>query len=79
VSPTAIELESTSGSEATFLVSYPHNRFHVFKVDAPEPGASNGTVFGRVFSLLGIQGSSVTIQVGDATPFDLEKGFQHKV
>lgn len=78
--PVWIRLVSVDGSKsATFDVGYPHHKFHRFKVLAPSPSATQGTVFDKVFALLGIQGGSVTLQIGDSTPFDLAKGVAHSV
>jgi hypothetical protein len=78
--PIWIRLVSTNGSKsATFDVGYPHHKFHRFRVLSPSAGATHGTVFDKVFALLGIQGGTVTLQVGDATPFDLTKGVAHSV
>jgi hypothetical protein len=36
-------------------------------------------VFDKVFALIGIQRGVATIQIGDATPFDLTTGIAHSV
>jgi hypothetical protein len=77
--PVWIRLVSTTSRTATFDVGYPHHKFHRFRVVAPSPSATKGTVFDKVFALLGIQGGTVTLQIGDATPFDLTKGVAHAV
>jgi hypothetical protein len=78
--PLWIRLVSTNGDKsATFDVGYPHHKFHRFKVLAPPPSATRGTVFDKVFALLGIQSGTVTMQIGDATPFDLSTGVAHSV
>jgi hypothetical protein len=78
--PIWIRLVSTNGDRsATFDVGYPHHKFHRFKVLAPSPTSAQGTVFDKVFALLGIQNGEVTLQIGDATPFDLTRGVSHSV
>jgi hypothetical protein len=79
-SPLWIQLVSTQGTHAAvFDVGYAHHKFRRFKVIAPSPSSSRGTVFDGEFALLGIQGGEVTIQVGDDTPFDLTRGVAHTV
>jgi hypothetical protein len=78
--PIWIRLVSTDGDRsATFDVGYPHHKFHRFKVLAPSARSTQGTVFDKIFALLGIQNGEVTLQIGDATPFDLSKGVSHSV
>jgi hypothetical protein len=75
--PQWLQLIGTDGdSTATFKVGYAHHRFRTFKVAAPSSSSTRGTVFDGEFALIGIQNGDVTIQVGDATPFDLSKGVQ---
>ena len=74
-SPHSIGLVSVKGgTSAVFEVTYAHGKTFRFDVAAPGPGSSKGTVFAQEFSLLGIQGGVATVQVGDATPFDLKRG-----
>lgn len=76
--PLWIELLRTKGSKsATFKIGYHHHTFRTFVVDAPNAGAQQGTVFANDFALIGVQDGTATVQVGDATPFDLEPGFSH--
>jgi hypothetical protein len=78
--PLWIQLVSTHGtSSALFAVGYAHNKVYRFDVTAPSANSTNGTVFDREFSLLGIQNGEVTVQVGDDTPFDLRRGSVHGV
>jgi len=77
--PQWIELKRVHGRVAVFDVGYPHNQFRRFAVQAPKPGSQSGTVFDKIFSLIGIQNGQATIQIGDATPFDLSKGVSHTV
>jgi hypothetical protein len=74
-SPTFIQLLSTNGAKsATFKVGYSRNRFKKYVVLAPKGSSTTGTVFDTEFSLLGVQDSQATLQIGDGTPFDLSKG-----
>lgn len=76
--PVGIQLVRTSGDKwAVFDVFYVNHKFRRFKVLAPKPTSARGTVFDKEFALLGIQDGSVTIQEGDGTPFDLQKGVSH--
>ena len=78
--PLWVELLSVQGTRsATFDVGYAHHKFRRFKVIAPSPTSARGTVFDGEFALLGIQGDTVTIQVGDDTPFDLTPKVAHSV
>ena len=77
--PLWIELIRTSGSAAVFDVGYAHGKKFRFDVTAPAPTSVQGTVFDGEFALLGIQNGEVTVQVGDATPFDLHPGVSHPV
>jgi hypothetical protein len=83
--PTAIRfvkltVDSSGNQVAEFAVTYsgPHS-VAIFDEAPPAAGSTDGTVFANVFSLLGVQGSVVTIQIGDDTPFDLRKGASHSV
>jgi hypothetical protein len=77
-SPIWIELVKTNGDKtATFKVGYRHHQFRQFTVSAPAPSADKGTVFDKEFALIGVQNGQATLQVGDATPFDLAKGVAH--
>ena len=75
--PVWIELVKVTGDGATFVVGYSdghHAKTRTFsKVAAPTDGLR--TTFANVFALLSIQGGTVTVQFGDGTPFDLNKGF----
>jgi hypothetical protein len=77
--PVAVRVVSVTASSAVFDVTYAKHQVFRFEVPAPEPGSIKGTVFAKVFSLLGIQGHEVTLQVGDDTPIDLKKGASHSV
>lgn len=78
--PLWIELIKTNGaSDALFEVGYAHGKNFKFDVSAPAASSVQGTVFDNEFALLGIQGGDVTVQVGDATPFDLRAGVSHPV
>ncbi|HWA66089.1 MAG TPA: hypothetical protein VG899_06950 [Mycobacteriales bacterium] len=78
--PIWIELVKVNGSsDAVFAVGYAHGKKFQFDVTAPSPTSVQGTVFDEEFSLLGIQSGGVTVQVGDATPFDLRPGVSHPV
>lgn len=65
---------------AEFVVTFagPH-AVATFDEAPPVAGSTKGTVFANVFSLLGIQGNVVTLQIGDDTPFDLRTGASHAV
>jgi hypothetical protein len=70
--PIYVRLISVQGTHsAIFDVGYAHNKFRRFKVIAPDPNSARGTVFDAEFALLGVQGSTATVQIGDDTPFDL--------
>lgn len=76
----AIRLVSVHGTkDAVFDVTYSHHKVFRYDVIAPSASSAGGTVFGKEFSLLGIQGNDATVQVGDATPFDLVVGASHSV
>jgi hypothetical protein len=78
--PVAIRLISVNGVKgALFEVSYAHHKALRYNVLAPSAGSATGTVFGSQFALLGVQGKSVTLQVGDDTPFDLRRGASHSL
>jgi hypothetical protein len=78
--PIWIELVRVNGgSDAVFAVGYAHGKKFQFDVTAPAASAVQGTVFDEEFALLGIQNGGVTVQVGDATPFDLRPGVSHPV
>lgn len=78
--PRAIRLLRVHGAKsALFEVSYAHHQVFRYDVVAPSATSQQGTVFAQDFALLGIQGSEVTIQVGDDTPFDLRVGASHTV
>jgi hypothetical protein len=77
--PLWIQLTRTHGQTATFKVGYAHHQFRIFNVQAPKPTATSGTVFGKVFALIGVQNGEATLQIGDATPFDLTEGVSHVV
>jgi hypothetical protein len=77
--PIWIELVRTGSTDAVFAVGYAHGKKFQFDVTAPDPTSVQGTVFDEEFSLLGIQNGGVTVQVGDATPFDLRPGVSHPV
>jgi hypothetical protein len=78
-SPLWIELMKTRGRSAVFDVGYAHHSFRKFVVQAPKATSQHGTVFDKVFALIGVQNGQVTLQIGDATPFDLAKGVSHTV
>jgi hypothetical protein len=77
--PLWIELMRVHGRSALFDVGYAHHSFRKFVVQAPTPSSSQGTVFDKVFALIGVQDGEATLQIGDATPFDLAKGISHTV
>ena len=78
--PQYIQLMSTKGERsATFKVGYADHRFRRFVVHAPKATSTRGTVFDGEFALIGIQDGQVTLQVGDATPFDLSRGIARTV
>jgi hypothetical protein len=78
--PIWIELVKVNGaSDAVFAVGYAHGKKFQFDVTAPAASSVQGTVFDEEFALLGIQDGGVTVQVGDATPFDLRPGVSHPV
>ncbi|MBV9486435.1 MAG: hypothetical protein JO246_10290, partial [Frankiaceae bacterium] len=77
--PLWIQLMHVTGDRATFNVGYAHHKFRKFVVQAPKASAQRGTVFDKIFALIGIQNGAVTIQIGDDTPFDLTKGVSHVV
>jgi hypothetical protein len=78
--PLWIELIRVNGeSDAVFDVGYAHDKKFQFDVTAPAAASVQGTVFDEEFALLGIQNGEATVQVGDATPFDLRTGISHPV
>lgn len=77
--PKWIELMNIHGRSAVFDVGYAHHSFRKFVVQAPTPNSSHGTVFDKVFALIGVQNGQATLQIGDATPFDLAEGVSHTV
>jgi hypothetical protein len=78
--PLWIRLVSTNGdASATFDVGYSHHKFHRFRVLSPSARARQGTVFDKIFALIGIEHGVVTVQIGDATPFNLVTGLAHRV
>jgi hypothetical protein len=77
--PLWIQLTKVNSDKATFKVGYAHHKFRRFVVQAPKSSAQRGTVFDKIFALIGIQNGQVTIQIGDDTPFDLTKGVSHVV
>jgi hypothetical protein len=77
--PLSIQLMNTHGQSATFKVVYAHHKFRLFNVQAPKPTSNTGTIFGKVFALIGVQNGDATVQIGDGTPFDLSKGVSHVV
>jgi hypothetical protein len=77
--PLSIQLMKTHGQFATFKVVYGHHKFRMFNVQAPKPTSNTGTIFGKVFSLIGVQNNEATLQIGDGTPFDLSEGVSHAV
>jgi hypothetical protein len=77
--PLSIQLKGVTGQKATFDVFYAHHKFRKFVVEAPRPSSQRGTVFDKIFALIGIQNGQVTIQIGDDTPFDLSTGISHAV
>jgi hypothetical protein len=78
-SPLWIQLMRTHGRRAIFKVGYAHHKFRRYSVQAPTATSERGTVFDKVFALIGIQNGQVTLQIGDATPFDLTRGIAHNV
>jgi hypothetical protein len=77
--PLWIQLTKTSGQSATFKVGYAKHKFRRFIVDAPSKGSNAGTVFGKVFALLGVKNQEATLQIGDGAPFELGPGISHVV
>jgi hypothetical protein len=77
--PQWIQLTGTHGQTAIFKVGYAHHKFRLFDVDAPKPSSNTGTVFDKIFALIGVQNGQATLQIGDATPFDLTMGVAHVV
>jgi hypothetical protein len=78
-SPQWIQLMKVHGQTATFDVGYAHHKFRRFIVSAPKADSAQGTVFDKIFALIGVQNGEATVQIGDATPFDLETGISHTV
>jgi hypothetical protein len=77
--PQWIQLKRIHGRTAVLDVGYRHHKFRRYAVQAPPAGSQQGTVFDKIFALIGIQNSTATIQIGDDTPFDLNKGVSHVV
>jgi hypothetical protein len=77
--PLWLQLMGVHGQKATFKVGYSHHKFRKFVVGAPEATDAAGTVFDKVFALIGVQNGQATVQIGDDTPFDLTKGVSHVV
>jgi hypothetical protein len=78
--PVWVALVGVHGTKsATFAVGYSDGKKSttVNYADIAAPTTSLRTVFAQVFSLLSIQSGTVTVQLGDGTPFDLTKGFAH--
>jgi hypothetical protein len=78
-SPLWVQLMRVNGDRASFRVGYAHHKFRTYHVQAPTASSSQGTVFDKVFALIGIQNGQATMQIGDDTPFDLSKGISHSV
>jgi hypothetical protein len=79
--PVWIALESVQGTKsATFLVGYSNGKKakQVQFEDIKAPTRTLQTQFASVFALLSIQDGTVTVQFGDATPFDLAVGFGNR-
>ena len=79
--PVWIALESVQGTKsATFLVGYSNGKKakQVRFDDILAPTRTLQTQFASVFALLSIQDGTVTVQFGDATPFDLAPGFGNR-
>lgn len=79
--PVWIALESVQGTKsATFLVGYSNGKRakQVTFDDIVAPTRTLQTQFASVFALLSIQDGTVTVQFGDATPFDLAPGFGNR-
>ena len=77
--PQWIQLKRIHGRTAVLDVGYRHHKFRRYAVQAPPPGSQQGTVFDKIFALIGIQNHTATIQIGEDTPFDLTKGVSHVV
>ncbi|HWB65318.1 MAG TPA: hypothetical protein VG708_00635 [Mycobacteriales bacterium] len=78
--PKWVQLLGVSGSKsATFDLGYSRHRIRWATVKPPAAGATKGTVFGKVLSLVAIHHGSVVLQVGDAAPFTLTTGVAHVV
>jgi hypothetical protein len=82
--PDWIQLMKVKGQVATFDVGYPNHKFKQFIVTAPKPTATTGTVFDKIFTLIGVESGEAsrelaTIQIGDASPFDLPTGVSHTI
>jgi hypothetical protein len=77
--PQWIQLMAVKGNVATFDVGYPHHKFRVYHVQAPAKGVHSGTVFDGIFALLSIHDGVVSLQQGDATPYQLSTGVSHTV
>jgi hypothetical protein len=79
--PVWVALESVQGTKsATFLVGYSNGKKakQVRFSDVVAPTRTLQTQFASVFALLSIQDGTVTVQFGDATPFDLAPGFGNR-
>lgn len=77
--PQWIQLKRVHGRTAVFDVGYRHHKFRRFAVQAPPAGSQQGTLFDKIFALIGVQNHGATVQIGDDTPFDLSKGVSHVV
>jgi hypothetical protein len=75
-SPQTIQLVTTGGTTATFDVAYNHNVVRQFVVTST---SGSGTEFAKVFTLTKINGSHVTIVIGDGSPITLQPGVVHAV
>jgi hypothetical protein len=79
--PVWVALESVQGTKsATFLVGYSNGKKakQVRFTNVVAPTRTLQTQFASVFALLSIQDGTVTVQFGDATPFDLAPGFGNR-
>lgn len=79
--PVWVDLARVSGTRsATFIVGYSNGKrsktLTYSNIEAPTTGVR--TVFASVFSLLSIQNGTATVQIGDGTPFDLQRGFSNR-
>jgi hypothetical protein len=79
--PVWVELVSLKGTKsATFTVQYSNGKQTKTTTftNVAAPSRTLRTTFGNVFALLSIQDHTVTVQFGDATPFDLAPGFGNR-